>query len=242
MEHMEDVLRALLRRALSNGVSEGRALTNITVESGWQRFEPRVCAAFSDGFRTSCSVRPSACFAYCERHAVWDVEALRDVLLCEAQRLYTQMLREQRRPLERARFSPLRRLLYLLRAAWSHRRWRQAQVLVMEAAASGCSLEDGKEAWRRGLKLLEDQLSPEQRRQYDRSGYFDVTGGASGKRYRIRQGSSMNIEQLDKKGRRVCTLCFMPKGGLVTGDVMLAQKVALEAFEREALKIANKFY
>src|SRR5262249_1179344 len=100
MERMEDVLRALLRRALRDGEGEARALTDITVESGWQRFEPRLCAAFSDGFRTSCSVRPSACFAYCERHAVWDVEALCDVLLREAQRFYAQMLQEPRRPFD----------------------------------------------------------------------------------------------------------------------------------------------
>jgi hypothetical protein len=33
----------------------------------------------------------------------------------------------------------------------------------------------------------------------------------------------------------------MPQGRLVAGDVMLAQKVALELFENEALRIANRF-
>src|SRR5262249_35967280 len=149
------------------------ALTDITVESGWQRFEPRLCAAFSDGFRTSCSVRPSACFAYCERHAVWDVEALCDVLLREAQRFYAQMLQEPRRPFDHGRFSWLRASMRFVRNGWSRRGRRQGEVLALETAAPGRFLEDGREAWRRGLKLLEEQLSPEQRRQYDRSGYFD---------------------------------------------------------------------
>jgi hypothetical protein len=34
-------------------------------------------------------------------------------------------------------------------------------------------------------------------------------------------------------------LCFMPLGRLVAGDVILAQKIALETDERSALKVAN---
>jgi hypothetical protein len=34
--------------------------------------------------------------------------------------------------------------------------------------------------------------------------------------------------------------CFVPKGSLVTGDVMLAQKIALETFECRALAVANR--
>ena len=40
----------------------------------------------------------------------------------------------------------------------------------------------------------------------------------------------------------MCGWCFFPEGNLVTGDVMLAQKVALELFETDALKIANKMW
>jgi hypothetical protein len=50
----------------------------------------------------------------------------------------------------------------------------------------------------------------------------------------------MNVELLDKNGRRYCCLCFRPVGTLATADVMLAQKIALELFEVEALKVANK--
>jgi hypothetical protein len=242
MVHMEEILRALLRRALSEQGGEPRALTGITIESGWRRFEPRVCAEFSDGHRVWHSLTPSACFAFCERHGVWDIAALRGLLLQDTRRIYAQMLREQRA----RRADPPRTwfgaLVRRLRAGLWRGRRHGRQLPAIEAAFRRHFFEESGEAWERGLQLLEEHLSPEQRRQYDASGYFDVTGGASGRRYRIRQGSSMNIEQLDKKGRRVCTLCFMPTGRLVTGDVMLAQKVALEAFERDALKIANKFY
>jgi hypothetical protein len=37
----------------------------------------------------------------------------------------------------------------------------------------------------------------------------------------------------------VCVLCFVPEGHLPVGDVMLAQKLALESFEVEAIKVAN---
>jgi hypothetical protein len=90
------------------------------------------------------------------------------------------------------------------------------------------------------MQLLKENLSAAQREQYKRCNYFDVVGGATGRRYRIRQGHQMNVEQLGDTGGRVRLLCFMPEGCRWVGDVMLAQKIALELFETEALKIANK--
>ena len=51
----------------------------------------------------------------------------------------------------------------------------------------------------------------------------------------------MNIHELDGAGRPRAGWCFAPKGHLVAGDVMLAQKIALETDERGALTVANKF-
>ena len=56
---------------------------------------------------------------------------------------------------------------------------------------------------------------------------------------RIRQGTAMNVHQLDCTGLAVARWCFTPEGGVVTGDVLLAQKIALETMEREALALAN---
>jgi hypothetical protein len=97
------------------------------------------------------------------------------------------------------------------------------------------------EAHARGMRLLKQNLSRFQRDQYERCGYFEVVGGATGRNYRIRNGSQMNVELLDRKGRPVRLLCFVPEGELVVGDVMLAQKLALELFEMDTLKVANKF-
>lgn len=98
-----------------------------------------------------------------------------------------------------------------------------------------------KEAREKGRKFLIENLNAKQRADYEKHKRFDVTGGESGKTYRIKHGRRMNIAELDKKGRRVCGWCFLPQGDLVAGDVMLAQKVALELHEGEALKIAHRF-
>jgi hypothetical protein len=42
----------------------------------------------------------------------------------------------------------------------------------------------------------------------------------------------MNIHELDGAGRPRVGWCFAPKGYLVAGDVMLAQKIALESVAR----------
>ena len=91
----------------------------------------------------------------------------------------------------------------------------------------------------RGWRLLEANLTPVQRDQHYRGAYFDVIGGSTGHRYRIHQGRSLNVDELDADSQVNRRWCFLPKGNLVTGDVMLAQKLALELFEGKALAIAR---
>jgi hypothetical protein len=97
-----------------------------------------------------------------------------------------------------------------------------------------------REAELRGAQLLADHMSREQRIEYETRGYFHVTGSDTGKCYRIQRGYQMNVEELDERGRRVCSLCFMPEGCLPLGDLLLAQKMALELFEADALRVANQ--
>jgi len=93
----------------------------------------------------------------------------------------------------------------------------------------------------RGRKLLREWLSPEQLAQYDAHNCFEVTGCHTGKRYRIRHGMGANVFELDDTGRPRAGWCFVPKDYLVAGDVMLAQKIALETDERSTLAVANNF-
>ncbi len=80
----------------------------------------------------------------------------------------------------------------------------------------------------RGLKLLREWLSREQLAQYDAHRYFDVVGNHT--------VVELNDAALPRTG-----WCFVPRDHLVAGDVMLAQKIALETDERGALAAANNF-
>ena len=101
------------------------------------------------------------------------------------------------------------------------------------------TIEDLREA--RGITLLRQWLSPEQQAQFDASKSFDVVGCDSGRRFRISHGTGTNVYEIDDAGRPVMGWCFVPSGHLVAGDVMLAQKIALETNERAALAVANRF-
>ncbi len=146
----------------------------------------------------------------------------------------------RRRPLLKDLFlwaGALFRRAFGLRVVFSMGRGRRGQSVWLQALAAV-----SPQAYSRGLRLLLENLSPQQRKQYERAGYFEVFGGHTGNRYRIRQGAQTNIELLDKKGTPIGELCFMPEGELPVGDVMLAQKIALELFEQDALKVANLFF
>jgi hypothetical protein len=53
----------------------------------------------------------------------------------------------------------------------------------------------------RSLRLLREWLLPAQREQFGRRGYFEVVGGDSGKHYRIHAGASVNVCEVDERGR-----------------------------------------
>ena len=145
----------------------------------------------------------------------------------------------------------------LLRSTKQHLRlllsecWRRAQLLpgslrrqpnrIDPSSGFFPSFRYGWEREARGLELLKEWLSPEQFAQYDAKSYFEVIGCHSGKRYRVSRGTSMNIRELDGAGYPCVGWCFVPKGHLVAGDIMLAQKIALETDERGALTVANRF-
>ena len=50
-----------------------------------------------------------------------------------------------------------------------------------------------------------------------------------------------NVYEIDGVGHLKAGACFLPAGDLVTGDVMLAQKIALETDEHRAIAVANRF-
>ncbi|WP_366071746.1 hypothetical protein [Nitrobacter sp.] len=91
------------------------------------------------------------------------------------------------------------------------------------------------------MRLLREWLSPVQRMQFTKKGYFEVVGSDTGRQYRIYPGTMSNICEVDEKGRPRLGLCFRTMGDLPMGDVMLAQKIALENCESSALTVARSF-
>jgi hypothetical protein len=239
MQRLHRALRVLLRGALIEHGLNAPALVDITIEPA---AEPRIWAEFANGYRTSVPLRPEDCYAFCEMHAAWNLTSLRLALRREALHVYLTMRREYQ--LEQARnqrtwvSEQMRRLGRGIAHSLRARRTR-----LIEDPEIGWFLDDrGTAAHHRGIALLKENLSPDQLAQYEQHAFFEVMGGNTGRRYRIRHGRSMNIDQLDKHGRRVCGWCFFPKGNLVAGDIMLAQKFAIELFEADALKTANKIW
>src|SRR5215831_10333599 len=105
-----------------------------------------------------------------------------------------------------------------------------------EALAALGAAESKSEA--KAKALLKEWLSSEQLVQYERNRWFEVIGSKTGKRYRIQERKQQNVYELDEEGRPTRGWCFMPKGSLATGDVMLGQKIALETDEKGAMKVA----
>jgi hypothetical protein len=121
------------------------------------------------------------------------------------------------------------------------RRWPvdRSRLQVLRGLSGIFSRENNREV--RGLRLLRSWLTPEQCAQFDANRYFDVIGCDSGKRYRIHYGTMSNVYEIDAAGCPKGGWCFLPVGSLVAGDIMLAQKIALETNESGALAVAIAF-
>ena len=91
------------------------------------------------------------------------------------------------------------------------------------------------EAKSRSYELLRSWLSPLQLMQLEYDGRFEVRGSDGG-RYVISDGSRyFNVREKNKDAWH----CFVPAGSLPPGDIMLAQKIALETDEEAAITCAN---
>ena len=79
-------------------------------------------------------------------------------------------------------------------------------------------------------------MSAEQQQDLEKKGYFQVTVGK--RRFRIRRGTSHNVIEVNKQGRKIRTFCAHPDNVPVP-DVMLAQKLALEIQPSVFFSVAN---
>jgi hypothetical protein len=214
------------------------SLIHIIIERDCGKFQPVSC--FPNGHRAV--MRAKDFCRFCVRLPKWGLDSLCSALVSEGRVIYGHMIgacelhddvvdKEHHR-LRQPGAGPVH-----VDTASRLQHWWIPQWAIRHLLPSNLFTDRDTNA--RGARLLIENLSQVQRDQYERRGYFEVTGGGTGKRYRIRKSYQMNVEELSNNGRRMSLLCFMPKGGLVLADVMLAQKLALELFELEALAIAN---
>ena len=75
------------------------------------------------------------------------------------------------------------------------------------------------------VALLREWLNPKQLEQYDRTGTFTVFGEATGTCYLINGNMTMfNVSALVDDCFEPPRLCFVPKGGLPIGDLLLEER------------------
>jgi hypothetical protein len=109
--------------------------------------------------------------------------------------------------------------------------WLQAALLARQSTKREAAQK--RLAGKKSLSLLLNLLSDEQRFEFQSHGFFHVTGGRSGDRYRIRRDSVVNIDVLGKDGTVRIYLCARPTGNLPIYDVMAAQLLYLQDRESE---------
>lgn len=91
----------------------------------------------------------------------------------------------------------------------------------------------------RAETLLIENLSLAQRLQYAETKAF-VVEGRGGRRFRIRNGRSGNVDVVGRDGRVLHRLCAHPRELVPNCDTMLAQKLMLEDDEATFLRVANQ--
>lgn len=95
------------------------------------------------------------------------------------------------------------------------------------------------EALQRAEDLLVMHLNAQQLKDWQREKFFDVFS-QSGKRFRIRNFGSLNVEEYNEEGRLVMRHCIVPHRIRVPlPDQLLAQKFMLECHETDFMQIAN---
>lgn len=93
----------------------------------------------------------------------------------------------------------------------------------------------------RALQLLSELLDEAQQASYRLDGFFEIMG-SEGTLYRVRRGTSGNVEWIKPDGTvggKLCAHPTMREQWLPTEDVVIAQMLALTTDERAWLAVAN---
>jgi hypothetical protein len=118
----------------------------------------------------------------------------------------------------------------------------QKQARLARAAEQARAAEERRrqeaEALQRAEDLLMLQLSEKQRSDWKKHKAFDVIS-QSGKRFRIRNERSMNVDEYDADNKMVARHCIVPQTHVPAPDQYVMQKLMLEHQEADFMRIAN---
>jgi hypothetical protein len=117
--------------------------------------------------------------------------------------------------------------------------WRWLQAVQDARERRGHEAQQRIRAEQRARSLLLGLLNGEQRAEFEAGGYFHVTGGSSGERYRIRADSAVNIDVFAPDGNIRFHLCARPAGNIPMYDVMAGQLLYLQDSSTEARFLAQ---
>lgn len=92
-----------------------------------------------------------------------------------------------------------------------------------------------KEADDRAKQLLLDHLSEEQKKTFEKEGWFECVGNKTGKTYRVHNYRNVNTVQGKTK------YCLVQKNTVPLPDQLLTEKMLIENDEEKFLKVANRF-
>jgi hypothetical protein len=116
---------------------------------------------------------------------------------------------------------------YAARSLWAGL-WRWVRAVQDAREQRGRAAVQRVRAAERARMLLLSLLNDAQRREFQLNGYFHVTGGSSGDRYRIRFDSTVNIDVLNADDSVRFHLCARPAGNIPMYDVMAGQLLYLQ--------------
>lgn len=121
-----------------------------------------------------------------------------------------------------------------------HAAWRGRAIRAMaRSLADDLQKRRVEQAKSKAVILLRRHLTDEQRRQYDKEGFFLVEVN-SGRKYRIEKGVVANVKLLGPEGERAASLCVHPADSTIPdADVALAQKLMLLCDEETFIRLAN---
>jgi hypothetical protein len=114
-----------------------------------------------------------------------------------------------------------------------------ARYWIMAEAARAVERKKQHAAYKRAARLLNSFLTPKQKRELRKKNHIHVNG-QDGQLYRIEARSHQNVF-LIKDGKPVTQFCVVSREILPVPDLVLAQKLLLEANIAEFMALANKW-